>query len=80
MAKIQSFNDIFNPDTIPMQQAENIQRIAVGIDMLVGLLAEHWGYELKETQDEYGNTLLRWRPKGAKATNGESETPTGSEA
>ena len=82
MAQMLTLDDF---GTIPQMQANvqmgmDIQRLAIGMDMLVGLLAEHWGYELKETKDEHGNTLLRWRPKGAEATDGESEASTGSEA
>ena len=63
-----------------IQMGMDIQRLAVGMDMLVGLLSEKWGYELKESKDANGNTLLRWRPKGTEATEGEGEKPTDSEA
>lgn len=44
--------------------AQDTQRIAVGLDMLVGLLAEVHGYELKEvSKDEQGNTMVKWMPK-----------------
>ena len=66
-----------NPNQI---MAEQVGRLAVGMDMLVGLLSEHWGYELKEQKDEHGNTLLRWRPKGSEAASSEAEEPPSSEA
>ena len=75
--------DQFQPNLhtqINAQMGMDIQRLAVGMDMLVGLLSEKWGYELKESKDANGNTLLRWRPKGTEATEGEGEKFTDSEA
>lgn len=59
--------------------AQNTERIAIGLDMLVGLLSEHWGYELKEEKLN-GNTVLRWRPINSKETEGETKESTDSEA
>lgn len=73
--------DQFQPNVqINAQAGMDIQRLAIGMDMLVGLLSEYLGYELKETSDGNGNTILRWRPKGAETTEGSSEAPTSSEA
>lgn len=59
--------------------AQNTERIAIGLDMLVGLLSEKWDYELKEEKVN-GNTVLRWRPRGAEAPESESKEPSDSQA
>jgi hypothetical protein len=76
-------NDPFN--VIPqmnsqMMIAQNTERIAVGLDMLVGLLSEVYEYDLKEVKDENGKSLLRWRPRGTEATESESEESSDSQA
>lgn len=63
-----------------LQMGMDIQRIAVGLDMLVGLLSEYLGYDLKETKDEHGNIVLRWRPRGAEAPESEGEESADSQA
>ena len=76
-------NDPNNPfRTIPqmnpqMMIAQNTERIAIGLDMLVGILAEHWGYDLKEEKLN-GNPVLRWRPRGTEETESESKEPSNS--
>lgn len=60
--------------------AQNTERIAIGLDMLVGILAEKWEMDLKEAKDERGNTVLRWRPRGTQETDSEGKKPTDSEA
>ena len=60
--------------------AQNTERIAVGLDVLIGLLAEKWDMDLKEVKDEHGNAVLRWRPRSTETTEGETEEPTDSKA
>lgn len=63
-----------------MQYYADIQRIAIGIDMLVGLLAEKWQMALQEEKDAEGNVVLRWRAVSTETTESESEEPSNSEA
>ena len=60
--------------------AQNTERIAIGLDMLVGILAEKWEMDLKEAKDEHGNTVLRWRPRGTETTEGKGQESPNSEA
>lgn len=62
-----------------MMIAQNTERIAVGLDLLVGILSEEWGYDLKEEKLN-GNTVLRWRRRGAEAPESESEESPDSQA
>ena len=60
--------------------AQNTERIAIGLDMLVGILAEKWEMELTEVKDERGNPVLRWRPRSAKEAQGKGKESTDSKA
>ena len=60
--------------------AQNTERIAIGLDMLVGILAEKWEMDLKEAKDDHGNTVLRWRPRGAETTDDKTQESTDREA
>lgn len=79
MAKIIT-PDQFQAPQPNLQMAADIQRIAIGLDMLVGLFSEKFEMELTEVKDEQGNTVLRWRPRGAEETQGKSEKSTDSKA
>lgn len=57
--------------------AQNTERIAFEMDLLVGLFADYLGYELKEEKTN-GNTVLRWRPIGAETPESESKEPSDS--
>ena len=78
MAQIFTPENFGNSNQFQSQMSADILRIAVGIDMLVGLLSEKWGYELKEVNDEHGNTIFRWRAKDTEATEGEGSKLTNS--
>jgi len=74
-----------NFNTAPQRQAQmqyyaDVQRIAIGMDMLVGLLAEKWQMSLQEEKDADGNVVLRWRPINPETTQSEGKEPTDSEA
>ena len=60
--------------------AQNTERIAIGLDMLVGILAEKWEMDLKEAKDDHGNTVLRWRPRNTEETESEGKESTDREA
>ena len=75
-----------NPDILNFAQpnpnqeiARHLERIAIGLDMLVGLLAEQNNMELEEVKHD-GVTLLRWRPCGAEEAEGQGEESSDSEA
>ncbi len=72
---------MINPNMqLQAQMSADIQRIAIGIDMLVGLLATIHDLDLKEDKDEHGNTVLRWRARNAEGTQSESEESSDSKA
>lgn len=72
---------MINPNMqLQAQMSADIQRIAIGIDMLVGLLATIHDLDLKEDKDEHGNTVLRWRARNAEGTQSKSEESSDSKA